>query len=65
MSLCPYCKIRPKLKGKKTCGVPECQHKRELEYSRKYFDKFIRKTDRRVSVSIVRIHQQAAELAVR
>lgn len=65
MSLCPYCKIRPKLKGRKTCAVSECQHKRELEYGRKYFDKFIRKTDRRVSVSITRVKQQATELAVR
>jgi len=65
MALCPHCKIRPKLKGRKTCGVPECRHKRELEYSRKYFDTFIRKTDRKVSVSITRVKQQATELAVR
>lgn len=58
MALCSYCKIRPKLKGRETCGVPECQHKRKLEQGRKYFDEFLRKTDRRVSVSITRVKQR-------
>jgi len=61
--LCPYCNKRPKIK--ETCGVPECQHKRKLEQGRKYFDEFLRKTDRRVSVSITRVKQQATELAIR
>jgi hypothetical protein len=63
MSLCPYCNKRPKIK--KTCGHPECQHKRELQYGRKYFDTFLRKTDRRVSLPIVRVKQQSSELAAR
>jgi len=65
MPLCPYCKIRPKLKGRHTCGTPECQHKRKLARGRKYFDEFLRKTERRVSVSITRIERQSAELAAR
>jgi hypothetical protein len=48
MSLCPYCKNRPKLKGRKTCGAPECQYKRHLETVQKYFNTYIRKTPRRV-----------------
>lgn len=65
MSLCPHCKIRPKLKGKKTCGVPECQHARYIVSRRKYFDKFERKTDRRVSPSISKVRQQSEELVLR
>lgn len=63
MALCPYCKKRPLIK--KTCGLPECQvaHKRMI--NRFYFDKFIRKTDRRVSPSILRVNQQSAELAIK
>jgi hypothetical protein len=61
--LCPYCKIRPKKKA--TCEEPECQHKHRIGYRRKYFDKFERKTPRRVSVSIVRVRQQSVELAAR
>lgn len=52
MTLCPYCKTNPKLKGRKTCGAPECQHKRELEYGRKYFDTYVRKTQRRISIKM-------------
>lgn len=63
MTLCPYCNKRPKLK--KTCGHPECQHKRELEYGRKYFDTFLRKTERRVSPSIERVKRQALDLSTR
>ncbi len=63
MALCPYCNKRPKLK--KTCGHPECQHKHHNKQQREYFDRYYRKTDRKVSVSITRIKQQAAELAVR
>ena len=63
MRLCPYCNKRPKIK--KTCGAPECQHQRELEYGRKYFDKFLRKTERRQSVSIERVQNQSAVLATK
>jgi len=63
MALCPYCNKRPKLK--KTCGHPECQYKHHQQHHRAYFDKYYRKTDRRVSVSIARVKQQAAELATR
>ena len=65
MPLCSYCKIRPRLKGKHTCGTPECQHKRKIAQGRKYFDEFLRKTDRRVSISITRIKQQSLDLANR
>jgi hypothetical protein len=61
--LCPYCNKRPKIK--KTCEHPECQYKHRIAYRRKYFEEFERKTPRRVSVSITRVKQQAAELAVR
>jgi len=55
--LCPYCKKRQKIK--KTCGHPECQYKHHYKSHKAYFDKYYRKTDRRVSISIVRIRQQA------
>ncbi len=61
--LCPYCNKRPKIR--KTCGHPECQHKRNLEYGSKYFDTFIRKTDRRISPSIIKIRHQSMELTER
>jgi hypothetical protein len=63
MMLCPYCKIRPKFKA--TCKDPVCQHKHRLAYRRKYFERFERKTGRRISVSITRIKQQAEILATK
>jgi len=47
--ICPYCKIRPK--KRKTCGHPECQHQHHIAQERKYFDKYLRKTDRRITCS--------------
>jgi len=43
---CPYCKVRPK--RRKTCGAPECQHRYHVEQERKYYDKYLRKTGRRI-----------------
>ena len=43
---CPYCGVRPKIK--KTCGHPECQHKHHIAQERIYFDKNLRKTERRI-----------------
>ncbi len=63
MALCPYCNKRPKLK--KTCGHPDCQHKHYIAMRRQYFERFERKTDRRVSPSILRIRQQGQEVAAR
>ena len=60
---CPYCNKRKKIK--KTCGHPECQYKHRISYRRSYFEEFERKTNRRVSVSIIRVKEQAAELSVR
>lgn len=60
--ICPYCNERPKIK--ETCGEPECQHARKLEQGRKYFNKFIRKTDRRVS-SVFGEKNHSVELATR
>ena len=48
---CPYCGVKPKIR--KTCGHPECQYKHHIAQERKYYDKFLRKTERRVkSLSI-------------
>jgi hypothetical protein len=62
-SLCPYCNKRKKIK--KTCGHPECQHKHHYQLQKASFDKFYRKTDRRVSPSIIHVKQQASQLAGR
>jgi hypothetical protein len=61
--LCPYCNKRSKIR--KTCGHPECQYKHHREHHRENFNKFYRKTDRRVSPSILKIKQQAKEVALR
>jgi len=63
MSLCPYCNKRPKIK--KTCGDPECQYKHHNKHQYKYFDKFNRKTERKVSPSISKVRQQSEELVLR
>lgn len=45
--ICPYCEIKPTLKGRKTCGDPVCQHKRKIENNRGYFNTYLRKTPRK------------------
>jgi len=45
---CPYCGVRAK--RRKTCGDPGCQYKHHLAQEREYFNKYLRKTERRVRV---------------
>jgi len=42
--LCPYCGKRPNIR--KTCGHPECQYKNKIKTGRRYFDTYLRKTNR-------------------
>jgi len=49
MGLCPYCKKEEvPSDGRRTCGSLKCRYMRQLEYSREYFEKYLRKTPRKV-----------------